>query len=144
MTHISSRKLRPLATLALALAVLAPLAAPAQTAPADMVGTWTAPPGGTISKAVIAKVGSGYTIHIWAPCSPTDCDWTTKPLTIYAPAVSVKVGKVGSAVFPQGFVTRTVVVTLQDATAPFLSVQVLSKFAPGDGRSNYATTQTLH
>jgi hypothetical protein len=142
MNRVMHRAIRPLA--ALAAVALTPLAAGAQTAPADMDGTWTAPAGGTVAKAVIAHSGSNYTIHVFAPCSPTPCDWGTRPLTIYAPAVSIHVGKVGSAVFAQGFVTRTVVVTLQDATAPFLGVQVLSKFAPGDTRSNYATTQTLH
>jgi len=142
MNHVIGRIVRPLAALAFAALLFAPFGAHAQTAPADMVGTWTAPPGGTIAGAVIAQVGSTYTIHVTAPCSPP-CDWGTRPLTIYAPSVSIKVGKIGSAVFNQGFVTRTVIVTLQDATAPFLSVQVLSKFN-GGGRSNYATTQTLH
>ena len=48
------------------------------------------------------------------------------------------------ATFPQGFVTQTLVVTLNDATAPFLNVQVFDKFAPGDTRSNFVSTQTLH
>jgi hypothetical protein len=45
--------------------------------------------------------------------------------------------------YNQGFAQRTVVVTAQDATAPFLRVDVYTKFT-GGGRSNYATTQTLH
>ena len=80
-----------------------------------------------------------------APCTPTPCDWGTRPLTIYAPSVSVKVGKIGSATYNQGFAQRIVVVTAQDATAPFLRVDVYTKFTGGGaGRSNYATTQTLH
>ncbi len=60
------------------------------------------------------------------------------------PSAAIKVGKIGSATFNQGFVTRIVIVTAQDATAPFLRVDVYSKFASGDTRSNYFLTQTLH
>ena len=145
MDHVMSRAIRPLAALALAATVLAPLGIGAQTAPADMNGTWNAAPGATaIAKAIIAHTGSNYTIHVYGVCSPTPCDWGTKPLTIFAPSPAIHVGKVGMATFPQGFVTQTLVVTLNDATAPFLNVQVFDKFAPGDTRSNFVSTQTLH
>jgi hypothetical protein len=144
MKSVTGLIVRPLAAIALAALMFAPFGARAQTAAPDMVGSSAAPPGGTILTAIITKVGGGYTITMTAPCSPTPCKWGTRPLTIYAPSVVTRVGKVGSAVFAQGFVTRTVVVTLQDATAPFLQVQVLSKFAAGDTRSNSATIQTLH
>jgi hypothetical protein len=65
-------------------------------------------------------------------------------LTIYAPSVTTRVGNVGSALFSQGFVTRTIVVTLQGPH--LLRTQVLSQFRPAgaNSRSNYATTQQLH
>jgi len=146
MNRILGRTLRPFAALALGAALLFPTASTAQTAASTLLGTWTAPAGGTVATVVIAAAGSGYTIKITAPCSPTPCDWGTRPLTIYAPSPGIHVGKIGSALFNQGFVSRTVVVTAEDATAPFLRVDVLSKFAPSGagGRSNYATTQTLH
>ena len=144
MNQTLSRTLRPLAALALAAGLLLPTGGSAQTAVSTLLGTWNAPPGGTVSQVVVGGVPGAYTIHIKAPCSPTPCDWGTRPLTIYAPSPAIHVGKIGSATFNQGFVTRTVIVTAQDAVAPFLRVDVLSKFAAGDTRSNYATTQTLH
>jgi len=143
MHQILSRTLRPLAASALAAGLLLPTAGSAQTAVSTLLGTWTAPPDGTVSQVVIAGGPGAYTIQVKAPCTPTPCDWGTRPLTIYAPSVSIKVGKIGSATYNQGFVTRIVVVTAQDATAPFLRVDVYSKFT-GGGRSNYASTQTLH
>ena len=137
------RRLWLLGVLAMTAAALVPLRAHAQTAVATLLGTWTAPPGGTVSQVVIAGAPGAYTIHIKAPCTPTPCDWGTRPLTIYAPSPAIKVGKIGGARFNQGFVERIVVVTAMDATAPFLRVDVYSRFT-GTGRSNYATTQTLH
>ena len=138
------RRLWLFGALAMAAAALVPLRAHAQTAVSTLLGTWNAPPGGMVSQVVIGGVPGAYTIHIKAPCSPTPCDWGTRPLSIYAPSAAIHVGKIGSATYNQGFVTRTVIVTAQDAVAPFLRVDVLSKFGAGDTRSNYATTQTLH
>ncbi len=143
MNHKLGRALRPLAALALGAGFLFPTGSSAQTAASTLLGNWTAPAGGTVSTVVIAGAPGAYTIKVAAPCTPTPCDWGTRPLTIYAPSVSIKVGKIGSATYNQGFVTRTVIVTAEDATAPFLRVDVLSRFT-GGGRSNYATTQTLH
>ncbi|MDQ6944000.1 MAG: hypothetical protein M3169_15995 [Candidatus Eremiobacteraeota bacterium] len=144
MNQILSRTLRPLVALALGAGLLLPVSSSAQTAVSTLLGNWTAPAGGTVSSVVIGGGPGAYTINIKAPCSPTPCDWGTRPLTIYAASPAIKVGKIGSATYNQGFVTRIVVVTAQDAVAPFLRVDVYSKFAPGDTRSNYATTQTLH
>lgn len=145
MSNFTGRLLRPLAALVLSAFVLSPLAAPAQTAPSDMDGTWNAAAGSTaIAKAVIAHSGKHYTLHLFGVCTPTPCDIGTQPLTIFAPTVNFPIGKVGTATFNKGFVTLTVVVTLNDATSPLLNLQVFNKFAPGDTRSNYVTTQTMH
>ncbi len=112
MNEILGRSIRPFAALALGAALLSPAAAPAQTAPSDMLGTWSAP-SGALKTVTIAGSAGAYTIHVTAPCSPTPCDWGTRPLTIYAPSVSTSIGKSGSATYNQGFVTRTVIVTLQ-------------------------------
>jgi hypothetical protein len=145
MNQTLARTVRPLAVLALAAALLLPTAGSAQTAVSTLLGTWNAPAGGGgVTQVVIAGAPGAYTIHIKASCSPTPCDWGTQPLTIFAPSAAIHVGKIGMATFNQGFVTRTVVVTAQDAVAPFLRVDMYSKFSPGDTRSNYATTQTLH
>lgn len=143
MKHLTST-LHSVAAFAAALAVFTPAPVRAQTVPSDMLGTFTAPPGGTVSSVTIASAGGGYTISVKAPCTPTPCNWGTRPLTVYAPSVGTSLAKVGSATYNQGFVRRTVIVTLQDATAPFLQVQVLSQFTPSGGRSNYTTIQTLH
>jgi hypothetical protein len=143
MNQILSRTFRPLAALALAAGLLVPAPASAQTAASTLLGTWNGSGSGVV-QVVIAGGPGAYTIHIKASCSPTPCDWGTRPLTIFAPSAAIGVGKIGMATFSQGFVTRTVIVTAQDAVAPFLRVDILSKFAPGDTRSNYATTQTFH
>ncbi|HEY0380707.1 MAG TPA: hypothetical protein VGC72_00665 [Candidatus Elarobacter sp.] len=143
MNQTLSRTVRPLAAMALAAGLLLPTAGSAQTAVSTLLGTWNAPGSGVV-QVVIAGAPGAYTIHVKGSCSPTPCDWGTRPLTIFAPSAAVSVGKIGMATFNQGFVTRTVIVTAQDAVAPFLRVDVLSKFAPGDTRSNYATTQTFH
>ncbi len=143
MNQTISRSLRPLAALTLGAGLLLPTSSNAQTAVSTLLGTWNAPPGGTVSQVVIGGGPGAYTIDVKAPCTPAPCDWGTRPLTIYAPSVSIKVGKIGSATYNQGFAQRIVVVTAQDATAPFLRVDVYTKFT-GGGRSNYATTQTLH
>jgi hypothetical protein len=137
------RTLRPLAALALGAGLLLPATGSAQTAASTLLGTWNGPGSGVV-QVVIAGGPGAYTIHIKAACSPTPCDWGTRPLTIFAPSAAIGVGKIGMTTFSQGFVTRTVIVTAQDAVAPFLRVDVLSKFAAGDTRSNYATTQTFH
>jgi hypothetical protein len=143
MNKTFSRTFRPLAALALGAALLLPTAGSAQTAASTLLGTWNATGSGLV-QVVVAGAPGAYTIHIKGACSPTPCDWGTRPLTIFAPSAATPVGKIGMATFNQGFVTRTVIVTAQDTTAPFLRVDVLSKFAPGDTRSNYATTQTFH
>jgi hypothetical protein len=143
MNQTLGRTLRPLAALALAAGLLLPTPSSAQSAASTLLGTWNAASGGLV-QVVIAGAPGAYTIHIKGSCSPTPCDWGTRPLTIFAPSAAITVGKIGMATFNQGFVTRTVIVTAQDTTAPFLRVDVLSKFAPGDTRSNYATTQTFH
>lgn len=144
MNHdIVNRTLRPLAALALAAGLLFPTPGSAQTAASTLLGTWNATGTGLV-QVVIAGAPGAYTVHIKGACSPTPCDWGTQPLTVFAPSAAITVGKIGMATFNQGFVTRTVIVTAQDTTAPFLRVDVLSKFPPGDTRSNYATTQTFH
>lgn len=99
MLNIRRRVSRSLAVLALSAAALLPLSSSAQTAPADMDGTWNAASGGMLSQVVIAHSGSTYTIHPFAPCTPTPCDWGTKPLTIFAPTAGTTIGKVGLATF---------------------------------------------
>jgi hypothetical protein len=143
MNHILGRAIRPLAVLAVAAGLLLPTSSSAQTAVSTLLGNWTAPAGGTVSNVVIGGGPGAYTIDVKAACTPTPCDWGTRPLTIYAPSAAIKVGKIGSATYNQGFAQRIVVVTAMDATAPFLRVDVYTKFT-GGGRSNYATTQTLH
>ena len=143
MNETLGRTLRPLAALALGAGLLLPTAGSAQTAASTLLGTWNGTGSGVV-QVVVAGAPGAYTVHVKASCSPTPCDWGTRPLTIFAPSAAIGVGKVGMATFNQGFVTRTVIVTAQDATAPFLRVDVLSKFAPGDTRSNYATTVTFH
>ena len=114
----------------------------AQTAASTLLGTWNGT--GNVVQVTIAGGPGAYTIHVKGSCTPTPCDWGTRPLTIFAPSAGTSVGKIGLATYNQGFVTRTVVVTAQDTTAPFLRLDMYSKFAPGDTRSNYATTQTFH
>lgn len=143
MNQTLGRIFRPLGALALGAALLLPTPSGAQTAVSTLLGTWNGTGSGVV-QVVIAGGPGAYTIHVKASCSPTPCDWGTRPLTIFAPSAAIGVGKVGMATFNQGFVTRTVIVTAQDAVAPFLRVDVYSKFAPGDTRSNYATTQTFH
>jgi hypothetical protein len=143
MSQTLSRTFRPRAALALAAGLLFPIPGSAQTAASTLLGTWNATSGGLV-QVVIAGAPGAYTVHVKGSCSPTPCDWGTRPLTIFAPSAAITLGKIGMATFNQGFVTRTVIVTAQDTTAPFLRVDVLSKFAPGDTRSNYATTQTFH
>ena len=143
MNQILSRTFRPLAALALAAGLLVPSPGSAQTASSTLLGTWNGTGSGVV-QVVIAGAPGAYTIHVKASCSPTPCDWGTRPLTIFAPSAAVTFGKIGMATFSQGFVTRTVIVTAQDAVAPFLRLDMYSKFAPGDTRSNYATTQTFH
>jgi hypothetical protein len=135
--------LRSFAVCAAALVLSAPGVAQAQTVPSDMLGTFNAPAGGTLKSVTIASSGGGYTINVKATCSPTPCNWGTQPLVVYAPSAGTSLAKVGSAVFNQGFVRRTVIVTLQDATVPTLQVQLLSQFTPPGGRSNYTVFQTL-
>jgi hypothetical protein len=137
------RRIWLLGALALCAMLLIPSLSHAQTAVSTLLGTWNAS-GSGITQVVVAGSPGAYTVHIKASCSPTPCDWGTRPLTIFAPSASTAVGKIGMATFSQGFVTRTIVVTAQDAVAPFLRVDTYSKFAAGDTRSNYFSTQTMH
>ena len=77
------------------------------------------------------------------PCTPTPCDWGTRPLTIYGPSAGATVGKAGSAAYNQGFATRIVVVTAHGCRRAVPQVDVYTKFT-GTGRSNFVITQTLH
>ncbi len=132
---------RPLVGLAIAAGLLFPSGSQAQTAQSTLLGTWNSATG-ALRQVVIGGTPGAYTIQVKAACSPTPCDWGTRPLTIYAPSVSVTTGKIGSATYNQGFATRIVIVSAQDAVAPFLKVDVYTKFT-GGGRSNYVTTQTF-
>lgn len=141
MNHVVSRLVRQLPAVALAAALLLPSGTQAQTAQSTLLGTWNAS-SGAFRQVTIAGGPGAYTIRIKASCSPTPCDWGTRPLTIYAPSAGTATGKVGSATYSQGFATRIVIVSAQDAVAPFLKVEVYTKFT-GGGRSNYVTTQTF-
>jgi hypothetical protein len=144
MMHESmSRKLRPLAALALGAALCFPSGSSAQTAVSTLLGTWNAAAGSALAQVIVAGGPGAYTIDVKGTCTPTPCDWGTRPLTIYGASAGATVGKVGSATYNQGFATRIVVVTAQDAVAPFLKVDVYTKFT-GAGRSNYVLTQTFH
>jgi hypothetical protein len=141
MNQTLTRTLRLLSALALAAALLVPSGTQAQTAQSTLLGTWNASTG-AFRQVTIAGSPGAYTIRIKASCSPTPCDWGTRPLTIYAPSAGTATGKVGSATYNQGFATRIVIVSAQDAVAPFLKLEVYTTFT-GGGRSNYVTTQTF-
>ena len=136
------RRLWLFAALVLAGALLVPIRSLAQTAVSTLLGTWNAATG-DLAQVTVGGGPGAYTIDVKGRCTPTPCDWGTRPLTIYAPSTGTSVGKVGSATYNQGFATRIVVVTAQDAVAPFLKVDVYTKFT-GGGRSNYVLTQTFH
>ena len=93
-----------------------------------LLGNWTAPAGGTVSNVVIGGGPGAYTIDVKAPCTPDPVRLGHAPADHLRAGRGIKVGKIGSATYNQGFVTRIVVVTAQDATAPFLRVDVYSKF----------------
>jgi hypothetical protein len=141
MNHTVSRAIRLLPAPALAAALLFPSGSQAQTAQSTLLGTWNASTG-ALRQVTVAGSPGAYTIRVKGACTPTPCDWGTRPLTIYAPSAGSATGKVGSATYDQGFATRIVIVSAQDAVAPFLKVDVYTKFT-GGGRSNYVTTQTF-
>ena len=137
-----ARRLWLFAALTLA-ALLIPARSQAQTAVSTLLGTWNASAGSSLAQVIVGGSPGAYTIDVKGSCTPTPCDWGTRPLTIYGASASATVGKVGSATYNQGFATRIVVVTAQDAVAPFLKVDVYTKFTSA-GRSNYVLTQTFH
>jgi hypothetical protein len=137
------RRLWLFAVLAMVAAALVPSRTHAQTAVSTLLGTWNAPAGSAFAQVVVGGSPGAYTIDVKASCTPTPCDWGTRPLTVYGASASATVGKVGSATYSQGFATRIVIVTAQDAVAPTLKVDVYTTFT-GAGRSNYVQTQTFN
>ncbi len=137
------RRLWLFAALAVTAAALVPSRGHAQTAVSTLLGTWNAPAGSSLAQVTVGGGPGAYTIQVKGACTPTPCDWGTRPLTVYGASASATVGKVGSATYAQGFATRIVIVTAQDAVAPFLKVDVYTRFT-GGGRSNYVLTQTFH
>jgi len=142
MTYLAGRTIRPFAALALAAAVLLPLTGAAQTPDPGMIKTWNAG-GSGIVKLTIAQVGPNTTAHAWGSCHPTPCNWGTRAMMIFAPNVSAHVGVVGMSTFRTNFEVTTLIATY-DQSAATLTVQTLTHFTDGSGRSNYTNTVVMH
>ena len=131
---------RGLVASALALSV-ASAPAVAQTAAPGLAGTWTAAGSGLV-RLVIAAPPGGATVTAFGSCHPTACPWGTRPLQIFAPNVSAKIGSVGLATYTTTFSETRVIVTLSAVRT--LRVETLTHFTDKSGRSNYVNTVIMH
>lgn len=130
------------AALALVLGmVLLSTASRAQTAEPELVKTWTAG-GSGIVKLVIASTPQGATATAFGSCHPTACPWGTRPLTVFAPNVSTKLGRVGTATYVTSFSETWLIASLSGPDS--LTVQTFTHFTDHSGRSNYAQTVVMH
>ena len=121
-------------------AALLPVSAGAQTAEPELVKTWIAG-GSGIVKLVIASTPAGATVTAWGSCHPTPCAWGTRPLTIFAPNVSTKLGRTGLAIYQTTFSETWLVASLAGNA---LDVQTFTHFTDHSGRSNYTQTVVMH
>jgi hypothetical protein len=104
----------------------------------DLVGTWVNDNANTSGITKIVVTGnsvSGYKIHAYGQCHPTDCDWGRVVLTTYGDSVQDTTHKAGTAVYKPGFAET--LLTLNAGAPNKLSVQSFTKFLDGSGRENY-------
>jgi hypothetical protein len=104
----------------------------------DLVGTWVNDDTNTrgITKIVVTgNSSSGYKIHAYGQCHPSDCDWGTVPMTTYGDSVQDTTHKAGTAVYKPGFAET--LLTLNAGAPNKLSVQSFTKFLDHSGRQNY-------
>jgi hypothetical protein len=88
----------------------------------------------------ITASGTNVNVHAWGKCHPTDCDWgNANKAYAYAPAVSsdlIKEATAITAIWNKGFKDTIMVIRPLDG---LLQVDTFSVFAPGDGRTSYAS-----
>jgi hypothetical protein len=130
--------------LALAAVLVASAAVPANAQISRFTGNWVNPTGGLVRVAISPAAGTAVNVRIWGKCSPTPCDWGTRPGLTYSPNVSTNPTTGAIAVtssFPQSFARRTVVI--RPVGTDRIEVSVYTEFTDNSGRSNYVTIEVL-
>ena len=103
----------------------------------DLAGRWTNASSPAIAALEIRVTGSTVTIHAWARCEASDCDWGEVQAEVYgasdpgdwrAPALS--------AVFAKDAAESRIIVS--PGSAGRLSVEMLTRFHEGAGRNSIA------
>jgi len=103
----------------------------AASAPPVIEGTWISEG----RKFVITKAGSGWKVHGWGKCSPTQCDWGEVNLSLIAPSVDSREYTHAVAVWNVGFATTFAVFKLDGQAR--MPLELFTVFNDGSNRSNW-------
>jgi hypothetical protein len=110
-------------------------------------GNWTNvnPSTRGLVRIEVTSSGGSLSVHAWGACSPSPCDWGSKPAIAYAPNVGanpVTTARAVSARFVTGF-DETLIILKPVIDARHLSAETYTHFTDKSGRSPYVTVETL-
>jgi hypothetical protein len=119
-------------------------AAPAFAQLGRFTGNWhnTNPASGGLIRLVVTAAGPNVSVHAWGKCTPTPCDWGTRPAIVYAPNVGanpIATARAISVVFRTNF-DETIVI-LQPSGANLLTAETYTRFTDTSGRSAYTRSE---
>jgi hypothetical protein len=123
----------------------APSFAATPSSTSGLTGTWhnVNPSSRGIIKVVVTKVGAQLRFKSYGACSPTPCIHTTVMAHPHSSSVSSNFARGFTAYRNSGFKTTRfdAIRDYGQTSGSFLRLNSFSKFAPGDNRKNYLSSE---
>ena len=109
---------------------------------ADIAGEWVTTNQRTrgITRVLVAKGESGWSVQAFGRCHPSDCDWGWVPVMPVGRSVEDHSFATGFAVWDPGFSTKFVTMA---RTGDHLIVEIVNIFNDRSGRANYRAKEIL-
>ena len=121
------------------------LTSPALADTHDFFGNWVNadPSSNDITRVVVLPAGPGnVSVHVFARCYPTDCDWGAVPGHSYVDTFSQHDVRIITAAFDPGFAHTLVI--LKASQGGDLRIQALTEFTDNSGRTDYEYRGQFH
>ena len=108
----------------------------------DIAGEWVAtnPRTRGITRVVVARSETGWSVRAFGRCHPNDCDWGWVPVLPVGESVEDHSFATGFAVWSPGFATKYVTLT---RTGDSLTVEIVNIFNDCSGRAHYRAREVL-
>ena len=109
---------------------------------ADIAGEWvtTNPRTRGITRIVVERSESGWSVRAFGRCHPNDCDWGWVPVLPVGQSVEDNSFATGFAVWDPGFATKYVTLP---RTGDNLTVEIVNIFNDRSGRAHYRRKEIL-